>query len=484
MQTVHHDTPILRAWRLFAGVLAVSAVLALPQVAQAGGDPFGVYANVGTAPGQLLAAPQKDVSPLATALPTAWKDEPLSLMQLSALALHDNPRTRVAWETLRGQAAALGVAESAAWPTLNLNVPLTRVRSVNSAGTAQPAENTLQPNLSLSWLLWDFGQSQAAVNAAQAQLNAARFTQNATVQSILADVRQAYYQLLGDRALIESYGQALHSAQAALDAAQARLRAGQATIADVYQAKASVAAARATLLAAQQTVASDEGALANAVGLPLGTSLKLAPLDLKVSPKLRDSVQQLMQQALDVNPGLQSTRADVTAARAELRAAQRSGLPTLTLGATQSWTLRQHWAPTRQYSIGLTVSVPLFSGFKRHYQTAQARSALAEAQANLATDAQSTRLAVWQDYYAFRSASAALPSARAQLDNAKQALAAVQAQYRVGLATMQNLLAAQAALTSARVAVTRDAINSYQSLSNLSAAIGTLTPPQGGLDGR
>lgn len=465
------------------GVLMASLYLAAP-LAHAGSDPLGAYSGLGSTPGRLVEAPAQQLSPLATQLPAAWRGRALTLAQLSALALRNNPSTRAAWETLRAQAAALGQAKSAWWPTLDLNVPLTRSQTATASGANVPPQNTLRPNLTLSWLVWDFGQTQASVNASRAQLNAAVFTQNAAVQAVLSGVQQAYYQLLGDRALVTSYSEALASATAALQAAEAKHRAGQATIADVYQARASVASAQATLAAGAQTVASDEGALASAVGLPLATRLRLAPLDLSTPPKLRDSVRALMQQALRSNPALQSTRSRVEAARANLQAAQRTGLPSITLGATQTWRAQNQQSPTRQYSIGLTLSVPLFSGFKRHYEEAQARASLAEAQANLQAGTQSTQLSVWQNYYAFRSATAALPSARAQLDNALKALAAVQAQYRVGLATMQDLLSAQATVTSARVAVTRDAIGSYQALANLSVSIGTLTPPQGALNGQ
>lgn len=464
--------------------LCLAAALGLVSLqAHAGSDPLGVYAGLDSRPGRLVRVPARAVPPVATALPARWRGRALTLVQLSALALRDNPNTRAAWEKLRAQAAVLGQAKSAWWPTLDLNAPVTRSQSEGVSGVNQPPRNALKPNLSLSWLVWDFGQTSAAVAASRAQLNAAIFTQNATVQAVLSGVQQAYYQLLGDQALMRSHAEALASARTALQAAEAKHRAGQVTVADLYQARAAVAAAEATLAAGRQALASDEGTLAGAVGLPLYTRLRLAPLDTRMPPRLAESVRALMTQALQVNPTLQSTRAQVDAARAQLQAAQRTGLPSITFGATQTWTAANGQMPARQYSLGLTLSVPLFSGFKRHYQEAQASAALAEAQANLRAGAHATQLAVWQDYYAFRGAAAALPGARAQLNNARKALDAVQAQYRVGLATMQDLLSAQATVTGAQVAVTRDAINSYQALAKLSASIGTLTPPKGAMNG-
>lgn len=278
-------------------------------------------------------------------------------------------------------------------------------------------------------------------------------------------------------ALLQTYRAALAESRQALTAAEALHRAGRATVSDLYQARAALAQAEANLATAEQTATSDEGALASAVGLPLGAPIRLAGLDLAAPPTLSRPVNDWLQAALARNPGLRSAQYQVSAAREGLSAAKRNDLPSLSFGADQGWHAQNGFGPSQQYSIGVTLNVPLFTGFQHTYQVAQARAQLAQARATLDDTANTTRLAVWQAYYAFRSATLALPSARAQEENAAKALAAVEAQYRVGLATMQDLLTAQSTLTSARVAVLRDAINSYLALAGLSSAVGSLAPP-------
>ena len=443
-------------------------------------DPLGVNDHLPAQPGD-RAAQSADFytipAPAPVRNPHIDTQHEYTLAELTALALSNNPQTHSAWASLRAQAASVGISEAAWLPKLTLNATAQQAQSTTSTGYSIPTQRIFAPNLSLSWLLYDFGQREAGIAAAKAGLMAARFANDQTLQTVLSGVATAYYQSLADRVLIEVDKQAVTTAQKALDAAQARYRSGQATISDLYQAKAALAQAQGTLATAEQTRLQNEGALAAAVGLPVNTPLRLAPLQTQISPKLEENVQLLLQQAIAQNPNLQNAQAQVAQARATLDQTERAGLPSISLGATQGLRFQQNMGRTETNSLSITLSVPLFTGFNQHYQTAQARAKLAEAEANRDTTYQSTELAVWQGYYSFRGAVVAIPSARAQVENASEALKAVQAQYKVGYATIQDLLTAQNTRASAEVTLAQNALNAYTALAKLGAAIGQLGTP-------
>lgn len=444
-------------------------------------DPFGINATLPAQPG-LPATMPSDLytipSPQTPTSPRPSQTRPYSLAELSAMALQNNPQTRMAWASLQAQAAGLGMAESAWLPKVNLNINAQQAQSTTSAGYRIPRQRTISPNLSLTWLVWDFGQRDATIHAAQAALIAARFASDQTIQQVLAGVATAYYQSLADRVLVDVDRQSLKTAQNALDAAEARHRAGQATISDVYQAKAALAKAQGNLDTALQTRLQNAGALAGSIGLPVTTPITLAPLNTLVTPQLNVAVDALLHQSIRLNPNLQSAQAQVVEARANLDHAERAGRPSISLGANDGMRIQQGLGRIQTNSIGLSLSVPLFTGFNQHYQTAQARAKLIQSEANRDNTYQTTALAVWQAYYAYRGAVVALPSARAQEENAAQALKAVEAQYRVGYATIQDLLTAQSALTSAQLTVAQNALNAYTALAKLGSAVGLLgTPP-------
>lgn len=459
-------------------VFCFVSIVALPHSATASlADPFDVQAHNPISAGVTAAQPQdftKIPAPKNTPAVLPSPDHAYTLAELSALALQNNPQTRIAFASLKAQAAAVGMAESAWLPKINLSANVQQAQSTTSSGFAIPVQKTASPNVSLSWLLWDFGQRDASINAAKAADIAARFANDQAMQTVLAGVANAYYQSLADRVLILVNTQSVTTAQSALDAAQARYRAGQATVSDLYQARAALAQAQGTLATAEQTRLQNEGALASSLGLPVNTPLHLAPLDTLAAPQLQTDVHAFLQQAIAQNPNLQNAQALTQQARATLDQAERAGLPSISLNAGQGLRYQQGLGSSQTNSIGISLTVPLFTGFNQHYQTAQARAKLQQAEATRDNTYQTTQLAVWQAYYAFRGAAAGIPSARAQVENATEALKALQAQYKVGYTTLQDLLTAQSTLATAQVTLAQDALNAYSALAKLGAAVGQL----------
>jgi len=439
-------------------------------------DPFDVQASVPANPSQPAARPQdhRTIAP-ANVHDSGFRPKHVySLAELAALALANNPDTRSSWAAIRAAAAGVGDARSADLPTVDLSVSTQRSQTTNSSGYAIPVQKTATPNLSLSWLLFDFGQTSASIDAARAALRMARFEHDQAIQQVLQNVTGSYYQVLADHVLIKVNADSLHTARNALDMAEARHRAGQATISDVYQSRAALAKAQASLDSARLTLRQDQGALASGVGLPIGTPIRLPKLESALPPKLTERVHVLMHQALRDNASLQAAQATVDQSRANLDAANRAGRPTITLNAQEGLRMQTNISNTRFNSIGITLRVPLFSGYGETYRRHKAEANLAKAKAQRDATRQSTELSVWQAYYGFQSAITALPSARAQRKNAEAALDAVKAQYKVGLATIQELLTAQSNVTSAQVSVAQDVLNAYTALAKLGSAVGSL----------
>lgn len=472
-----------RRWRnIVTGVIGFLSIALATTCAQAASlshlmsDPFDTDAMISPNPAAPAARPQdyRAIGPLETKANGFKTNRVYSLAQLGALALANNPDTRSTWAAIRASAAGVGDARSAVLPTLNFSVSTQRSQTTNSSGYAIPLQKTATPNLSLSWLLYDFGQTAANVDAARAALRMARFQHDQAIQQVLQNVTSSYYQVLADHVLIKVSKDSLSTAQNALDMAQARHRAGQATISDVYQSRAALAKAQSDLDTARLTLRQNQGALASAVGLPIDTTIRLPKLESALPPTLTEQVHQLMQQALRENASLQAAQATVDQSQANLDAANRAGLPTITLNAQQGLRLQTNISNTRFNSIGITLRVPLFTGYGETYRRHQAEAKLAQAEAERDATRQSTELAVWQAYYSFQSAITALPSARAQRENAEAALDAVNAQYKVGLATIQELLTAQSNVTSAQVAVAQDVLNAYTAMAKLGSAIGSL----------
>jgi outer membrane protein TolC len=405
--------------------------------------------------------------------------KPQSLTALTTYALAHNPQTRVAFENLQASAAGLGVAESAYLPSMSLTDNAARSQGNTTAGFSIPIINSHSATLSLSYVLLDFGLRAAQRDAALAQLYISGFDNNAALTKVALSVTQNYYQLIGEQALVGAYLKTVVEDRANLDAASLKRHSGMATIADVLQAQSALAQAQAQWISAKATVLSDQAALAESCGLPPANPIPLVPLNThRLPPSITPSVQSLVFRATQNNPNVQAAAAQILASRATLREDQAQGLPTLSASASAGKRFQNGLQPSQNWAIGFSLKVPLFTGFHDSYQIQQARREERSARASLNQETQSIALTVYQDYQTVMGARSAASAAQLAVRSAQASLAAIRAQYQVGLSTMLNLLTAQATLTTAEQTRIQDITTAYVQLANLANALGMIGLPK------
>jgi len=412
----------------------------------------------------------------AAALETS---SPLTLDELTDLALRNNPATREAWAAAHAQAAAVGIADAGYFPTLDAKVALTRGKtSINSSSgvISGEAQTRLSPSISLGYLLFDFGARAATKQAASYNLLAANLTQNRALQDVVLRVEQAYYQLLGARQTIVAGEETLKNVQLSFNVANARRQAGLATIGDVYQAETLLAQSRLQLRRAQGEAGKLKGALCNAVGLPVNAKLEPAPLEAQLPTRaVRATVEDYLGKAKATRPDLGAAEAQSRAAHASADAASAQGDPSLDLAITGGKTYNNFQGngfSSTNGTIGITLNVPLFNGFKTTNTVRQARARAEQLDATRDRVALQVELDVWQAYFDLDTAEAAIDSAHALLRSAGQAREVAQARYRAGVGNMPELLTAQASEANARMEVIQAEMGWYASLSLLNNAIG------------
>ncbi len=402
----------------------------------------------------------------------------MTLAELTAFALRHNPATEVSYANLQASAAGLGVATSGYLPTLSLTSSASRSQQNSTAGFAIPPLNADSTSLSLSYVLLDFGARAAERNAAKAEVFISGFDNNLAIQNVSLSVTQNYYQLIGEQALVRAYQQTVAEDQASLETARLQQKSGLATISDVLQAQAALAQAKAELVSAQAQVQSDRGALAESCGLPATNPIPLKPLNTHtLPPNVIPAVQRLIHYAVSHNASVSADAAQILADRADVQSDQAEGLPTLSLNASGGKRFQNQLLPSQNWSIGVTLTVPIFSGFKDTYQVEEARSQVRSAQATLNEETQTVSLSVYQDYQTVLGARESARAAQLAVTSAKASLKAVRAQYKVGLATMVDLLTAQATLTTAQQTEIQDITTGYIDLANLANALGYIEIP-------
>ncbi len=401
--------------------------------------------------------------------------QPLTLIQLTSLAQENNPSTKVAWAQIQESEAGVALARAGYWPQVTGQISAQRSSFVNFSGTSSGSQTRYGPSVSLSYLLWDFGNRAGGLDGAKFTLASTRLARDQTLQDVILQVEQDYYQVSGLQALVDANEQSVKDAEASLDAAHQRQHTGLATIGDIYQAEAALAGARLTLQQSEGQLAAARGQLATTVGYSPDVDLPLAPWQKKIDTALpKQSIADLLEQARNVHPSLLAAKANQQAALANLEVVRAKGLPSLSFDANAGITRTVGVADSSNYSAGITVSIPIFAGFGDRAANRQAQARVDVEQATVDQLRQQVELEVWQAYQNLKTTAATLDTSAAQLKSARQADEVASARYKAGLASILDVLSAQSTLATARAQQVQAQLNWFAGLAALGHAVGGL----------
>ncbi len=416
-----------------------------------------------------------------------------NLVELIDIAERVNPETRVAWEAARKAAIAVGLVESEYFPVLTLSAlggyqseAFPAPKDVAPNGFFRANLNQILPTLNLRWLLLDFGRRGNTWDAAKERLLAANLGFNRKHQQIIFNVQRAFLGLTSLRGKIGVAQSAVDSARAVRESAEAQLRNGLATLPEVSLARQQEAQAAFDLEDVLATERDGQVALAESIGIPPTTPIQVTDFSALPPPAaLEDSVEKVIDQALERRPDLIAKVAALRAKEAEVRRARADYFPTLSLvtiagrakitGGNQP----TGWfsAAEPSYGVGLFFQWNLFEG-----GATQRKVELAEAERRAAQD-EVTAIRdkairdVWKAYTDVRLAARRLDVAAALLDASEKSYESILESYRRGLETLTNLLAARRELSRARFVD----LDTRVQLLNASAALAFTTgmPPPG-----
>jgi len=416
-----------------------------------------------------------DLSRYADRLKSAEKspidpEKRYSLVELIDLAERMNPETRVAWEAARQAAIKVGLVESEYFPLLTLSAlggyqteAFPAPKTLAPSGFFRADLEQIFPTLNLHWLLLDFGRRGSSWDAAKEGLLASNLSFNRKHQEIIFRVQRAFFELTSLIAKIAVAQSSVESARAVRESAEAQLRHGLATIPQVSMARQQEAQAAFDLEDVLATERDAQVALAESIGIPPTTPIQVTEFSALPPPAvLEDSVDKVIDKALESRPDLVAKVAALRAKEAEVRKARAAYFPTLSLASNANTiagrakitggTEPTGWfsAAEPSYGIGLLLEWKIFEGGakRRRVELAEAERRAAEDEVTAARD-RAIREA-WKAYTDVKLAMRRLDVAAALVDASQKSYESTLESYRNGLSTLIDLLAARRELTRAR----------------------------------
>jgi outer membrane protein len=321
-------------------------------------------------------------------------------------------------------------------PTTGITTPVQIDRQLGDTFLAQ---------VSLSQLLFDFGKTLAASEAARKLASVALENVELQRHLIALAIREAYTNMNLSKRLIAVAQQSFDRAQLNLRSARGFFDVGTRPKSDVVRAEVDVANARVDIIRARNAERLARAALNTAMGVDIDIPTQVQD-NLVYEPVVFDRPQQRAE-ALRQRPENRQAKLQVDVAEAQERLAFRNFFPNLSAVAAYGAT-RTELNPS--WSVGLNFSWTMFDGggLVGRYQEAQAN--LEGARARLKASELDIIQNVEQSAITVEEAQERIQAAQAAVASAEENFRLAQGRFDAGVGTILELTDAQLALTQSQ----------------------------------
>lgn len=375
---------------------------------------------------------------------------PLTLDQCIAISLQNNPQLLSSQYTVAESEERVREMRAAYFPTLSLNAGATRSLPVSGKidGEAYTVNN-YNASLSAHYYLFRGFKTVASSSAALFSYDAATYQHESNRQDLILKITQAYYKLAQAERLIFVAEKSVERAGLYLDFANARVKAGVASRSDVLKAQVELSNSGLTLIRAKNGRLAAQGALNILLGRTAGSPVLIVDDLENLDRNAIQPFDQLEAMAFQQRPELKRFDFQLLAQRSNIKYARSDYFPTISLDASYTFAGAEVAALDNAWSAGLTMSVPLFTGFSTSARVTQEEMALRSLEQQGDALRQQVSLDVWNAYSALKEADERIDNTKIFVENTRENLNIAEGQYKEGVGSMIEVTDAQNALLTA-----------------------------------
>ncbi|MGH6849757.1 MAG: efflux transporter outer membrane subunit [Methylocella sp.] len=389
--------------------------------------------------------------------------------------------------------AQLGVTAAAALPAINGDASYQR-ELLSQNGIVSLAQSALppgrppfvvppisiyQPEFDASWELDLWGHVRRQIEAAGAQVEAAKNQRRDMLVSTLAELARDYIQLRGVQAQIAISNENLATANDILQLTKTRAAKGLTTQLDVENAAAEAASIRAQLPGLENQESMEINALSLLLDEPPDSLRRELARAKPVPPAPPRVPLGIASELARRRPDIRAAEAQLHAATADIGVAVADFYPSVKLNANNAYAglnaldLKDLWkGSSLQYVLGPSLSIPIFDG-GRLKSTLELREIQ---QQEAAITYHKTVLQAWHDVIntlvAYRTEQRRRARLKDQVDHSRRALALSRARYNNGVIDFITVLDAERTYLQAELQYVQSTVNVSTNLVQLYKALG------------
>lgn len=312
-----------------------------------------------------------------------------------------------------------------------------------------------------SWLLFNGLSNYAAISQSKNNLEAAKANLRRLKESIVFETISRYYSVLNAKQILDVREENLAYNRKNLEIITEKNKLGAVTLADVYNQQVQVGNAELSLIQAQNELETLRSDLLNFLGLNVleelvltDTSVARSDIDTKDLADDIDDLTQIVETALNNREDYRGAKYTLESSYNGITSARGSYFPRLSNSAGISMSgdkldFNNLW-DSRTYSVGLTLSIPIFSGWSTESSVQQAKVRARTNEVVLVELEREIKINIKKNYLDLQASKKRVEVSESNVAAAEQNRRIEQEKYNLGSGTLVNLLLASSQYTAAQ----------------------------------
>jgi outer membrane protein len=307
--------------------------------------------------------------------------------------------------------------------------------------------------------------------------NSAYYSFVDATNEVIYEIAYRYLQTLMTEKLLESRNAGVTRTEKNLRLIEEKKALGLASKAEVLKAQVDYFQARIDLLDTKKQARVSSLTLNNILGLTVKDSLELEEPEMEFQIPSKDSITYM---AMETDPLYNKYKSEAKAAKYDLLGGTTEDLFSVSL-FTDFQYYGNNFPKTSvlednyDYSIGLMITVPIFTGFSRFNRFTINRLKKDLADINLSDRKRELNVTVEDEYLSYQETKEKLDLAKATLEFARESHQATNERYTLGEASVIEFLEAEEDLLEAEYSMTQARFDWYLSVYKIKRLTGDLT---------
>ena len=397
------------------------------------------------------------------------KGDVLNLQQCIKIALKKHPSINAAASTIRITDSKIGQARAGYFPQLSFQSGYQRT------GPSPPAIINTDPNnhysntLSLSQTIFDFGKTYNQVQIQSLGKESSQADLQDISEQVILGVKQTYYGYLQAKMSRDVAQDTVNQFQQHYEIAKVFFETGKISKIDVTSAEVNLSNANINLLKAENALRIAKITLTNAMGImnapeyEIKDDLAYRPYDISLDEALKNAYKN--------RPDLLSTLKKKEGLEKTIDLNKKGYLPVLAGGAAYGYT-GNDIAMDKEWSVGVTLTFPLFSGLSTKYQVDEAKANLDVLKANEDSLMQKVYLQVESAYLSLKEAAERISAGKIIVKQAEETVELAKGRYAAGVGSSIEITDAMITLNNAKMTYITALADYSVAQANLEKAIG------------